>query len=136
MLNSKKYLIWVLVLMLFLTSCFHLNEITGVTMYSRDDVHIITSSNSFGKGRVDDIYTALLYVYSDKNIKEKFGTEFEINPENIICHISEGESFLFYWLYRGNAEYEFILDEYIFNIKLSKTYFGDWKVDECSVYVA
>lgn len=98
-------------------------------LYSRKDTELMTSSTSFGKGRNDDIYTALLYAYTDSELQSKYGSQFEIIPENVICYSSEGSSFFFSSFYKGEADYGFEFKEGIYRIKLSKSYNNKWKVN-------
>ena len=101
----------------------------GSMCCSRKDTELMTSSTSFGKGRNDDIYTALLYAYTDSELQSKYGSQFEIIPENVICYSSEGSSFFFSSFYKGEADYGFEFKEGIYRIKLSKSYNNKWKVN-------
>ena len=116
--------------MLFLIGCISIQD-SNYAMYSRDDVKTMLNSNSFGSGRNDDIYVALSHIYNDDEISEKCGGDFEVLAENIVCHFSEGENFLFYGIYKGHAEYSILIKEYSYRIKLSKDYFKKWSVVDC-----
>ena len=106
-------------------------EENNAEMYSRADTMYMCVSKSFGKGRSDDIYVALNCIYSDESIREKHGSDFEITADNITCHTSEGESFLFGGLYKGQAEYSFAIHNEIYKVKLHKNFFENWTVTEC-----
>lgn len=100
-------------------------------MYSRADTMYMCESNSFGKGRSDDIYVALNFIYSDESIQERHGSDFELTANDITCHTSEGKSYFFAGLYQGQAEYSFAIDNSIYKLKMSKSLFGTWTVTEC-----
>jgi len=85
------------------------------------------SSFNFGSGRTDDIYEALNYIYNNEELKEKYGDSFEIESDNVIGS-SEGKTFMFLWLSKGEAEYDVTINDDIWTIKVSKSYFGKWKV--------
>ena len=103
-------------------------DVPANDLYSRKDTELMTSSASFGKGRNDDVYTALLYAYTDSELQSKYGTQFEIIPENVICYSSEGSTFFFSSFYKGTAVYGFKFKEGIYRIKLSKSYNAKWEV--------
>lgn len=122
----------ILFMLIFLLNGCASIEITDESvndLYSRKDTELMTSSTSFGKGRNDDIYTALLYAYTDSELQSKYGSQFEIIPENVICYSSEGSSFFFSSFYKGEADYGFEFKEGIYRIKLSKSYNNKWKVN-------
>ena len=100
-------------------------------MYSREDTKYMRESYSFGKGKGDDVYVALDHIYSDESIKSEHGDDFEITENDVICHISEGKSYFFSGLYKGQAEYSITVDESVYKVKLSKGVFGTWIVTEC-----
>jgi hypothetical protein len=60
-------------------------------------------------------------------LQSKYGSQFEIIPENVICYSSEGSSFFFSSFYKGEADYGFEFKEGIYRIKLSKSYNNKWK---------
>ena len=122
----------ILFMLVFLLSGCVSIEITDESvndLYSRKDTELMTSSASFGKGRNDDIYTALLYAYTDGELQSKYGSQFEIIPENVICYSSEGSSFFFSSFYKGEADYGFEFKEGTYRIKLSKSYNNKWEVN-------
>ena len=122
----------ILFMLIFLLNGCASIEITDESvndLYSRKDTELMTSSTSFGKGRNDDIYTALLYAYTDSELQSKYGSQFEIIPENVICYSSEGSSFFFSSFYKGEADYGFEFKEGIYRIKLSKSYKNKWEVN-------
>ena len=100
-----------------------------VVMYSRADVELMKSSESFGYGRSDDIYIALSYIYSDEYLCEKYGDDFEVTETDIVCIISEGSSSFFASVFSGNAEYLVNINEDTYRIKLSKNKSESWVVD-------
>ena len=73
---------------------------------------------------------ALDYIYSNELIQAKHGSDFEISSSDIVCYISESETYFFLWLYTGQAEYSFTIDDSIYVVKLSKDVFGTWEVTE------
>ncbi len=99
--------------------------------YSRESVQQYVQSAGFGRGKLDDIYVALQYVYDDVDIAKKHGKEFELNSEQVICHNSEGQSFFLVGIYKGQAEYSVQVGESVYRVKLSKTYGEKWSVDNC-----
>lgn len=117
-----------IIMITLMFGCFSVDVFDdSVTFYIRNDVYKTCSAEFFGKGSNDDIYVAL-FLYSNEDIINKYGDEFNILPEDVICYTSEGETFLFSNLYKGTADYGFNFDEEIYRIKLSKSYFGNWKV--------
>ncbi|MBE7056030.1 MAG: hypothetical protein E7388_01130 [Ruminococcaceae bacterium] len=120
-----------MIIMLFFTGCVSVDIIDKDELYTRNDVEFMKESSSFGKGRLDDVYVALDYVYSDKTIAEKHGSSFEITSDDICTILSEGESFFFSFVYKGVAEFTFSIDETVYQVCLSKGYFSKWKIDSC-----
>lgn len=128
----KILLIGVILMLVTFSGCISV-EISGSendNTYGREYVTDFTSSDFFGKGRMDDIYVALDYIYSNDEIKEKYGTEFDIVLENIVCNNSEGETFLFKSIYKGAADYSVKISNDVYRIKLEKSYFSEWNVIE------
>ncbi len=135
MTNLKTVLLFgIIILMLGLCGCsIEIKEENVDEMYSRTDTKEMCESVSIGKGRSDDIYVALDYIYSNELIQAEHGSDFEISANDIVCHISESETYFFLWLYKGQAEYSFTIDDSIYVVKLSKDVFGTWEVTECSL---
>ena len=129
----KKILLLGVVVMLFgLYGCsISITEENTDEMYSRANTSYICESAFFGKGRSDDIYVALNFIYSNKSIEDKHGSSFEITADDITCHTSESKSCFFLWVCEGKAEYSFVIDNYRYRIKLSKKAFEAWRVVEC-----
>lgn len=125
-------LLGVIIMILCFCGCsIDITDENNAKMYGRTDTINMCESNSFGKGRNDDIYVALNFIYSNESIQEKHGSDFEITADDITCHTSEGESYFFSGLYKGQAEYSFVIDDSTYNVKLSKNLFGTWTVTEC-----
>ena len=130
----RKFLIVMGLIMILLTGCSLLKiSEEYYVLYSRDDVAAMCASEGFGKGRSDDIYTALKYAYESAELSEKYGDSFEITGEDIICYTSEGSSFFFAGIFKGEARYGFVFDNEIYTVSLSKDYWGKWKVDSCEL---
>ena len=124
-------LLGVLIMMMTLLGCSIITEENNLELYSRADTEDMCESSSFGINRNDDIYTALNFIYSDKTIREKHGSDFEITTTDIVCHSSEGKSYFFPGLYKGQAEYSVTIDSTTYKVYLSKKTFGTWIVTEC-----
>ena len=135
MTNLKIVLLFgIIMLMLGLCGCsIEIKEANVDEMYSRTDTKEMCESVAIGTGRSDDIYVALDYIYSNELIQAKHGSDFEISSSDIVCYISESETYFFLWLYTGQAEYSFTIDDSIYVVKLSKDVFGTWEVTECSL---
>ena len=135
MANLKTVLLFgIIILMLGVFGCsIEIKEENVDEMYSRSDTKEMCESVAIGTGRSDDIYVALDYIYSNELIQAKHGSDFEISSSDIVCHISESETYFFLWLYTGQAEYSFTIDDSIYVVKLSKDVFGTWEVTECSL---
>lgn len=130
--HRKILLIGAILMIITFSGCVSV-EIIGSesdNTYSREYVADFTSSASFGKGRMDDIYVALDYIYSNAEIKEKYGTEFDIALEDIVCNNSEGETFFFKSVYKGVADYSVKILNDVYRIQLDKSYFSEWNVVE------
>ena len=124
----------VIILMFFFTSCISISVTEDdIPQYGREEVELVINSINFGKGRDDDIYVALSYLYNNETLKELYGDDFEITAYDIGIAKSYGETFMFLWLYKGNAEYSFTIKDSTCYIFLSKTYWGDWTVDKCII---
>ena len=91
----------------------------------------MSSSAFFGYGATEDIDVALSYIYNDSRIAAIHGNSFEITAEDIDRCVSEGESLFFRGLYKGTADVVITINEYSYNLKLSKSYCGKWIVNEC-----
>jgi len=104
-------------------------QLHDVVMYSRADVNLIKSGDSFGYGRSDDIYVALSYIYDNHSLCSRYGCDFEVSPENIVCIKSEGTSSFFSSVFTGDAEYIITVNEESYKIHLSKSKKGQWVVD-------
>lgn len=135
MTNLKTVLLFgIIILMLGVCGCsIEIKEVNVDEMYSRSDTKDMCESVTIGKGKSDDIYVALDYIYSNELIQAEHGSDFEISSSDIVCHKSEGETYFFLWLYKGQAEYSFTINDSIYVVKLSKDVFGTWKVTECSL---
>ena len=133
MTKFKTFLLFgVIIVVLGFCGCsIDIIEENNAEMYSRADTRYMCEANAFGKGRNDDIYAALNFIYSDESIREIHGSDFEITANDITCHTSEGESYFFAWLYKGQAEYSFTIDNNTYRVKLSKNLFGTWTITEC-----
>lgn len=132
MTKYKVLLLFVVIIMILIFSGCSINTIedSDAEMYSRTDTEFKCESTFFGKGRNDDIYIALNFIYSNKTIQEKHGSNFEIKANDITCHNSEGQSYGFYGMYTGQAEYSFDIDNITYTVKLSKKLFSSWTVTE------
>ncbi|MBE6531773.1 MAG: hypothetical protein E7679_06795 [Ruminococcaceae bacterium] len=132
MLKYKTFILFgVIIMLLGLFGCsIDITEENSAKMYSRTDTKYMSESTSFGKGKSDDIYVALNFIYSDETIQKKHGSDFEITADDITCHSSEGKIYGLYRLYSAQAEYSFSIDNTIYNLKLSKSLFGTWTVTE------
>lgn len=132
MTNSKRFLLFGLILLImgFCGCSMEIKEENVDEFYSRSDTKEMCESVAIGTGKSDDIYVALDYIYSNESIKAKHGSDFEISSSDIVCHISKGETYFFLWLYKGQAEYSFTIDDSVYVVKLSKDVFGTWEVTE------
>ena len=108
-------------------------EFHDVAMYSRDDVDIMKSSDRFGYGRSDDIYVALSFIYEDEELCNKYGNDFEIAAEDIVCVLSEGSSYFFSSFFSGEAQYLITVNQDVYEIELSKSPKGKWIIDKVSI---
>lgn len=99
-------------------------------MYSRKDIYDMASSASFGYGRNDDLTTALVYMYSNNEIRELYGEDFEFAPDDVICYASDGETRFFLWNFKGTAEFTFKFKEASYHVKVDKDYGKKWKVTD------
>lgn len=134
MTNLKTVLLFgIIILMLGGCGCsIEIKEVNVDEMYSRSNTKDMCESVTIGKGRSDDIHVALDYIYSNELIQAEHGSDFEISSSDIVCHKSESETYFFLWLYTGQAEYSFTIDDSIYVVKLSKDLFGTWTVTECT----
>lgn len=125
-----------LLCMLFLNACSAKIEVTKDdksdfrSMVSRENTKHICSSPNFGGGTTDMIFVVLNYVYQSKELKEKYGDSFEVSD---MGGSTDNQIFMFYQLYKGAGQYfvDINKDEWI--VKISKSYFGKWKVTSCSL---
>lgn len=133
----KKIFCVVIALGLSLSGCISVeiidDESGSMNTYSREHTEIMTSSDSFGKNKNDDIYIALDYVYSNEEIQENFGDDFEISEEDVICYKSETQTQFFLNRIKGEADYSFAISDSRYRIKLSKEYKEKWKVVSCEL---
>ena len=106
-------------------------EVPYDEMYSRKHTSELAESASYGYGRNDDLTTALVYMYSNKEFRELYGEDFEFTPDDIICYDSEGEARFFLWNFRGVAEYSFKINDVKYIVKLKKDYKTKWEVTDC-----
>ena len=125
----KKLIIGMVLIMFLFAGCIQI-EITDESdeFYSRSRVDSICASESFGKGRTDDIYVALKYIYDSDELSKLYGDSFEMSDNNVICYTSEGSGFI--GIYKGEARYGFVLDSTTYIVSLSKKYFGKWEVND------
>lgn len=119
----------------FLSGCVEASVVSddNYEMYSRKDIEIMASSDSFGKNKSDDIYVALDYVYSNGKIQENFGDDFEISEEDVICYKSETQTQFFLNRIIGEAEYSFAISDVRYRVKLTKEYKQKWQVVSCKI---
>ncbi len=129
---KKGILLFLLIISVFIVGCVsvRVDDADVSEMYSREDVDYMSESSSFGKGRTDDVYVALKYIYANEEIREKHGDSFEITVNDVVCHNSETENFFILSLYKGHAEYSITVEDSTYRFKLSKSYFGRWTVIE------
>lgn len=129
----KKILYAVIVLSVLLAGCVEIEEITDgdTNLYSREYTEIMTSSDSFGEFKSDDIYVALDYIYNNESIKSLHGDNFDIVHEDIICYKSETQTKFFRSRIKGEADYLIKIDNTSYRIKLTKDYNQKWKVVSC-----
>lgn len=141
MLNSqikKKLLIAAAAaLMFFIGGCAAEKSDTVISddPYCRENIEYYSKSASFGSGISQDIDVALQYIYESEKITEKYGSDFQVSGDQIICVKSEGETLFLSSICSGNSEYEINLyDDIWCRLTLSKNYFGKWKVDTCEEF--
>lgn len=138
--KNKTLKIGVILVMLFcaffLNACSAKIKVTKAnksdfrSMVSRKNTNYICSSPNFGGGTTDEMFVVLNYVYHNKEMKEKYGNSFEVSD---IGGSTDNQTFMFYQLYKGKGKYfvDINKDEWI--VKISKSYFGKWKVTSCSL---
>lgn len=97
-------------------------------LYSRTGVADFVSSSDFGNRKNDDVYTAIDYLYNDETLREHFGGDFEIDPQDV----SGGAEFEWIFsFFKGDAQYVVTIEDTAFIVKLKKDYFGKWTVIGC-----
>ncbi len=124
-------------LMCFISGCTaeKSDNVLSDDPYCRENIEYYSKSALFGSGRSQDIDVALQYIYQSETIAEKYGSDFQISSDQIICVKSEGETLFLSSICSGNAEYEINLyDDIWYRLTLSKNYFGKWKVDTCEEF--
>lgn len=133
----KKIFCVVIALILSLSGCISVeiidDESGSINTYSREHTEIMASSDSFGNNKSDDIYVALDYVYSNEEIQENFGDDFQISEEDVICYKSETQTQFFLNRIKGEADYSFKIFDANYRIKLSKDYKEKWEVVSCEM---
>lgn len=131
----KILILSIVTFMFFLSGCVEVSVVSddNYEMYSRKDTETMALSDSFGKNKSDDIYVALDYMYSNEEMQEIFGADFEITEEDVICHKSETQTQFFLNRIKGVAEYSFAISDVRYRIKLSKEYKEKWKVVFCEL---
>ena len=125
-----KSLVCVLCALLALTGCVSAVEENNTELYSRENVLLMESSDSFGYGKTDDIDVALSYIYNDSDIAKKHGTDFQLTGENIVCHYSECQTYFFSSFFSGKAKYTITIDNTDYTVELTKEKKGKWQVDK------
>ena len=98
----------------------------------RESVFYRSKSFLFGTGKLGDEDVALKYLYESEEVAEVYGDSFQMPGDKgkIVCHKSEGQTFFFPGIFKGEAVYEFVFeDQTSYTITVSKDYFGRWKVD-------
>ena len=96
--------------------------------YSRESVNYISESILFGYGRYEAVDIALKYLYGSEEIYDIYGDTFQITGDEIVCYKYTDQSFFSLSIYKGEADYGFKFEDGTYRIKLTKAYFGKWKV--------
>ena len=99
--------------------------------YSRKEIYSLASSASYGYGRNDDLTTALVYMYSNKEFRELYGEDFEFAPDDVICYASDDEVRFFLWNFKGTAEFTFKFKDASYHVRVDKDYGKKWEVTDC-----
>lgn len=129
----KKILYVVISLIFLLAGCVEIEEVADgdTNLYSREYTEIMTSSDSFGKFKSDDIYVALDYIYNNESIKSLHGDDFDIVHENVVCYKSQTQTQFFLSRIKGEADYLIKIENTSYRIKLTKEYNQKWKIVSC-----
>ena len=138
MLKMKRRIsfIAVILFMLCLLGCskdsvISVSDASQEEIYSRKHISELADSVSFGYGRDDDSTMATEYMYSNSEIRELYGEDFEFGPEDVVCYNSEARTRFFLWNFKGVAEYSFRINDSKYIVKLKKDYKTKWEVTEC-----
>lgn len=94
------------------------------TAYSRATIEELASSIGFGYGKTDDETVALQYVYSNDELNEQYGDDFEVSDVGGSASMQQ-----ILWFYKADSEYYVNIGDDEWRIYLSKGYFSKWKVD-------
>ncbi len=126
----KKIFFLLVGMCLVLTSCSVSvdDSIPIDKMYSRSNVKEMTESIGFGKGSLDDEYVACIYVYSSEELKNIYGSNFELKYDDITCVLNECETYFLKSIYKGISKYDFNFDNKTYEVTVEKKYFGKWEV--------
>lgn len=128
----KKIIVGVMALMLLLmTGCSKTDydDENFDNPYSRESVNYGSESILFGYGRYEAVDVALKYLYDSKEIYDNHGDTFQITGDDIVCYKYTAQSFFSLSIYEGEADYGFKFEDGTYRIKLTKRYFGKWKVN-------
>ena len=106
-------------------------EVPYDEMYSRKHTSELAESASYGYGRNDDLTTALVYMYSNKEFREMYGEDFEFAPDDVVCYASEGAARFFLWNFKGTAEFTFKFKDASYHVRVDKDYGKKWEVTDC-----
>jgi hypothetical protein len=134
--NKKRVLIFgVMIMLIFSTilSGCHVDivskALTLEELYSRENVKKVTESANFGDGTTDQMYVILDYIYTNDELRKKYGDTF------VVCNFGgagDMKTFMFYQLYKGTYNGFVDINNDRWDVNLSKSYFGKWKVTSCS----
>ena len=138
MLKVKRRIsfITVILFMICLLGCskdsvISVSDASQEEIYSRKHISELADSVSFGYGRDDDSTMATEYMYSNSEIRELYGEDFEFGPEDVVCYNSEARTRFFLWNFKGVAEYSFRINDSKYIVKLKKDYNKKWEVTDC-----
>ena len=124
---AKKCTAFVFVLLLLSLASCSVKVDEAENIYSRQHVEAMCSNNGFGKGNEDELYVALNYIYTNEELKQKYGDDFEVTD---VQGSAEWGSRLGS-IYKGTASYAIVIESDEWIVKLNKEYFGKWQVIEC-----